>query len=182
MMVIDLGDFTLRQPRADDLPALYALTESAEMREFLGPTPPSHADSFARLLRNAGCWSLYGYGTFMVEHRPSGALAANCGLFHSWRGHGPDFDDQIEAGWIIARPFWGQGLASRVMGAVHDWFDAAHGPRRTVCMIEQGHGASDRVARRLGYAPYRTVAAPDGGRPLLLYERIPAAMADKPAT
>ena len=79
MMVIDLGDFTLRQPRADDLPALYALTEPAEMREFLGPTPPSHADSFARLLRNAGCWSLYGYGTEIdgiYSERTEGDVAA----------------------------------------------------------------------------------------------------------
>jgi hypothetical protein len=38
------------------------------------------------------------------------------------------------------------------------------------CMIEQGHSASDRLARTLGFVPYGRHEAEDGAV-LVLYER-----------
>ncbi len=182
MMRIDSHGLILRPPVPADLPALFALTAPDAMREFLGPTPPSESESFARLLRAAGSWALYGYGIFVVIDEGSGALIGTCGVFHSHRGLGADFDDTPEAGWIIAQDRWGGGLASRVMQAAIDWFDARHGPQRVVCMIEQGHGASDVVARKLGFAPFRVHQPADAGaRALTLYERAPGSSAARPS-
>jgi RimJ/RimL family protein N-acetyltransferase len=141
----------LRAPQSTDLDALYALTESVEMRRYLGGDPPSRVDSFNRLLRNAGSWSLYGYGTFMCVDRESGALIGNCGIFHSHRGLGKDFDDHPEAGWIIAQNQWGKGYAREAMTKALDWFDKAHGPHKIVAMIEEGNEASVHLADRLGF-------------------------------
>ncbi len=184
MITLQNDGLLLRPPVREDLHALHALTLPDEMRVYLGHHLPSMADSFARLLRTIGCWQVYGYGQFMVIDEQSGAIIATGGLFHSWRGHGPDFDNQVEAGWIVAQSHWGQGLATRMMTAAQQWFDKTHGPRRTVCMIEKGHGGSEKVAKRLGYLPYRQVegdaTSPDA-RPLILYERIPVTMADSPS-
>ena len=159
---------TLRPPKADDFDALYTLTESPEMRRFLGADEPTRADSFARMLRNAGSWSLYGYGSFIVHERASGAFVGNCGIFHSYRGLRDDFDNRAEAGWIIAREHWGKGYAIEAMTAALDWFDRAHGSA-IVAMIEAGNTASEKVAATFGFSLMRTATL--CGASMMLYQR-----------
>jgi RimJ/RimL family protein N-acetyltransferase len=170
--ILRVGDYILRPPVHDDLDALHALTQSPEMHRFLGGNPPSMADSFARLQRTAGGWTLYGYGAFMVIDTRTDMLIGNAAIFFTHRGLGDDFDNQPEAGWIIAQSHWGQGLAVKLMTAVLDWFDATHGPQRIVAMIEEGHVASGRIADQLGFVHYRTGNL-DGKATLQLYERLP---------
>jgi RimJ/RimL family protein N-acetyltransferase len=162
----------LWQPRAGDLADLCQLTLAEETRRFLGGFEPSESDSFARLLRNAGSWALHGYGSFMVRLKGSGRIAANCGVFRSHRGFGADnrMDDVPEAGWIVHKDHWGQGIAREAMEAALAWFDATHGKQRIACMIEQDHTDSDKLARRLGFVPYGGHVHEDGAS-LVLYER-----------
>jgi RimJ/RimL family protein N-acetyltransferase len=162
----------LWQPRAEDLPDLYQLTLAEETRRFLGGFEPSESDSFARLSRNAGSWALYGYGTFAVRFKGEARMIANCGVFRSHRGFGSDkgLDNVPEAGWIVHKDHWGEGVAGEAMEAALAWFDAVHGCQRVACMIEEGHGASDKLARRLGFVPYGRHEAEDGAV-LVLYER-----------
>lgn len=162
----------LWQPQAGDLADLYELTRAEETRRFLGSFAPSEMDAFARLYRNAGSWALHGYGTFMVRMRGSEQIVANCGVFRSHRGFGSELglDNVPEAGWIVHKDHWGKGLAREAMEAALGWFDAAHGRQRIACMIEQGHGASDALAGRLGFVRYAT-HQPEGAARLALYER-----------
>ena len=166
--------FELWQPQADDLADLFDLTLAEETRRFLGSFVPSEMDAFARLARNAGSWALWGYGTFMVRRKGEAKIMANCGVFRSHRGFGADqgLDNVPEAGWIIHRDHWGQGIAREAMEAALTWFDAVHGPQRVACMIEQGHTASDQLAQRLGFVPYGRQEN-ETGQPLILYERLP---------
>lgn len=170
--VLTTARLELWQPRAEDLADLYELTLAEETRRFLGEFEPSHSDSFARLLRNGGSWGLHGYGSFMVRLKGSERIAANCGVFRSHRGFGADkrLDDVPEAGWIVHKNHWGQGIAREAMEASIGWFERAHGKQRIACMIEQGHTASDRLARSLGFVRYGQHEAEDGAV-LVLYER-----------
>jgi RimJ/RimL family protein N-acetyltransferase len=163
----------LWQPQPSDLADLYQLTLHEETRQFLGGFAPSEADSFARLYRNAGSWALWGYGTFTVRFKGESRIAANCGMFRSYRGFGPEagLDDVAEAGWIVHKDYWGQGMAREAMDAALAWFDAEHGAQRVACMIEEGHVASDKLARVLGFVPYGRHEA-EGGATLVLYERV----------
>jgi RimJ/RimL family protein N-acetyltransferase len=163
--------FELWVPRKEDLAGLYALTEDPEVRRFLGTMTPSEMDSAHRLLRGAGSWLLYGYGPFYVRVPGDDRIVANCGLFHSWRGFGKGMDDVAEAGWIVHRDYWGQRIAGEVMDTVMRWFDATHGPRRTTCMIDKDHAASQKVAAALGFVAYDTHEAEDDGAEVILYER-----------
>lgn len=167
--------FELWRPRASDLPDLCALLADPETRRFLGPANPDPQPQFERLMRNAGSWSLYGYGTFYVRPHGRPDLVASCGVFHSWRGFGPalGLDDTAEAGWIVRRDHWGQGVASEVMQAVLAWFCETHGARRVACMIEQGNIASERVAARLGFVRYASHTMEDDQVVLNLFERTP---------
>lgn len=162
----------LWQPQVDDLADLFELTLAEETRRFLGSFIPSEMDSFARLLRNAGSWSLYGYGTFMVRRKGEAQIIATCGVFRSHRGFGAELrlDNVPEAGWIVHQDHWGQGVAREAVEAALAWFDASHGPQRIACMIEEGHKASEALAGQLGFAEYARHQGEDGAR-LVLYER-----------
>jgi len=162
----------LSRPRASDRADLLAMMTPDAVREFLGPAEASESDVFARLLRNAGSWALYGYGTFMVREKGrDGTIVGNCGVFRSFRGFGRGLDDVPEAGWIIAQTAWGKGYALEAMHAALAWFDREHGPQRVACMIEEGHGASMTVAAKLGFVEYAR-HQPEDGRPLVLYQRL----------
>lgn len=164
----------LWHPAASDLPALVAMVSPEAVRRFLGNRPTTRAEEAARLLRNAGSWALYGYGTFVMRARGTDSLIGICGVFRSWRGFGEGLDDVPEAGWILGEPAWGKGLAGEAMRAALDWFDETHGQQRIACMIEEGHHASLRLADVLGFKAYAVYQPDDGARPLVLLERLNA--------
>jgi len=166
--------FELWQPRVGDLAAHMALLADPEVTRYLAPTPPDPEKHMERLIRHAESWLQHGYGLFAVRPHGSEAMIASCGLFHSNRGFGKGFDDATEAGWIVARDWWGQGVAREVMEASLAWFEERHGPRRMVCMIEEGNLASERLAAALGFVAYGR-KEPDAEDPvaLNLYERQP---------
>ena len=163
----------LWQPAAADFAELHALTLGDEMRRFLGNHRPDEADSFSRMMRNAGSWALHGYGSFMVRRRGRAQIIGNCGIFRSLRGFGKGLDDVPEAGWIIHRDAWGQGFAKEAMRASLAWFDATHGSQRIACMIEEGHAVSDALAAALGFVRYESHVLEDGAT-VNLYERVGA--------
>jgi RimJ/RimL family protein N-acetyltransferase len=164
--------FELWQPRAGDYRGLHAMLQDSETARHLGGMAQSQSDAFARMLRNAGSWALYGYGTFIVREKGQDRIVGSCGVFRSFRGFGAElgFDDVPEAGWIVHRELWGQGAAKEIMTAVLAWFDATHGPQRVACMIEEGNEASVRVARALGFVQTGTHSGADDAS-LLLFGR-----------
>ena len=157
----------LRLPTASDVAAMAAIVSHEDTRRHLGPAFDP-ADHFLRFSRNAGSWLLYGYGGFMVRLRDSEELIGNCGVFHSWRGLGEDFDDKPEAGWILRHDQVGRGIGQEAMTAALAWFDRIHGPRRVVCMTAPENRASVRLAAKLGFAPMRETVLPDGDAVVLL--------------
>jgi RimJ/RimL family protein N-acetyltransferase len=172
-VVLTTERLELSPPAVGDLDGLIQLVADEETRRFLGPTAPNAKSQADRLLRNAGSWALYGYGAFMVRPRGEAQIIGNCGIFHSWRGFGQGMDDVPEAGWIIHRDAWGQGIAGEAMRAVLDWFDAAHGRRRVACMIEEGNAASERMAAKLGFVRYGRQESEEGEGAINLFERLP---------
>jgi RimJ/RimL family protein N-acetyltransferase len=158
-------------PRLPDLRAMHDVVLDPQTGRFLGPRA-QFSDHATRFLRNAGSWFLYGYGGLTVRLRGDERVIGTCGVFHTFRGLGEDFDDQPEAGWIIAAEHVGKGLASEAMTAVLDWFERHHGPQRIVCMIAVGNDPSLALAAKFGFTPLRLAEL--GGDPVELLERLPA--------
>ncbi|MGV3511178.1 MAG: GNAT family N-acetyltransferase [Novosphingobium sp.] len=168
---LETARLVLSVPRKDDYLRLRDLVADPQVHRFLGPRPEDPTtDMFSRALRAAGSWHLYGYGMFLACDRQTGELVGQVGMFHSLRGFGKGMDDVVEAGWIVARPFWGKGYAREAMEASLEWFDRTQEPRRIACMIERGNEASVRLAERLGFATYDEHQF-DDGVVLDLYER-----------
>lgn len=160
----------LWRPQVGDHADLRAMIAPAAVRRFLGGMEPDDHDVFMRLLRNAGSWALYGYGTFVLRERGMADIVGNCGVFHSWRGFGHGLDDVAESGWIIAQPAWSKGYAHEAMTAALAWFEREHSGRETLCMIEEGHRASEAVAAKLDYVACDRFEE-EGERPLNIYRR-----------
>jgi RimJ/RimL family protein N-acetyltransferase len=152
----------LWRPQADDENQMYAIVANPATHRFLGGMA-DRADHYTRFQRGAGSWFLQGYGSFMVRLRDDAVVIGSCGVFHSYRGLGADFDNKPEAGWIISADHVGEGIAREAMEAALAWFDAVHGPREVVCMIDPGNAPSIALATRLGFQPNRETVLADGG-------------------
>lgn len=169
--MIESENLRLRPPVLEDLDAIHAMRSDPDVVRFLGGRTLNREEAWHRLARLVGHWTLRGYGMFMAVEKRSGAVVGEVGLFDGCRGLSPDFDNAPEAGWILAASAHGKGYASEAASAVHRWFAATHGERRSVCMIAPENKASLRVAQKLGYKGFGQVEYHGG--PVMMLERIP---------
>lgn len=144
----------LWKPALRDHAGYVDLLAPEAVRAQLGARPTSVVEEFNRLLRNAGSWSLYGYGILACRLKGEDAIFGICGVFHSWRGFGKGMDDTPEVGWIFAERGWGKGLATEAARAAIAQFERDFGPRRIACMINDTNLASIGVAEKLGFVRY----------------------------
>lgn len=171
-LVLQTERLLLRTPGRDDHHLLRDLVADPDVFRFLGPRPADPVtDMFTRSLRGGGSWFFYGYGTLMAFERQTGAFVGQLGVFHSMRGFGKGMDDIAEAGWIVAKPYWGKGYAAEGMAEALRWIDTVHALPRTCCMIERGNTSSVKLAERLGYIRYDEHDVGDGVM-VDLFERV----------
>lgn len=159
-----------RLPTKADIVPMTTIVAHPETGRYLG-RGSEFADHFTRFQRNCGSWFLHGYGSFILRRRGQAEVIGNAGVFHSYRGLGPDFDDSPEAGWILAHDQVGQGLGREAMDAALAWFKCEHGAQRIVCMTAPENAASIRLAGKLGFTHMRDAALSDG-EAVSLFERL----------
>lgn len=159
----------LRHHAAADFPAYSEMCADPAMSRFSGRDPAGSEESWMRLLRQAGHWSLIGYGFVAVEEKESGRFVGEAGLGDFKRRLGPTFDDSPEAGWAIASWAQGRGYATEAAEAALEWTQERFGIARTVCLIHVENAASIRVAEKLGYTPFGERAY--RGYSAILFER-----------
>lgn len=166
---IETDRLILRGYRSEDAADYAALMEAPETFRFSERGPMTAAESWTRLLRHVGHWSLNGWGLFALEEKASGRLVGEAGLEDFRRGLGDDFERVPEASWTIASWAWGLGYATEAAAAALAWMEDRFGTDRTVCVIHAGNAASLRVAEKLGYDPFAT--SHYRGYPAILLER-----------
>lgn len=158
----------LSHPSAEDFEPFAAMWGDPAVTRFIGGQTRDRQDSWLTLLRQAGTWSVLGYGYWSVYRRGTDEYVGEVGFADYKRGIEPDLSGAPEAGWVLKPDYWGQGLASEALNAIHDWLDAER-PSRSTCIINPDHAASIRVAEKLRY---RDIAVADyKGEPVLVLER-----------
>ncbi len=133
-----------------DCAAIYA--DVALMRHTNGGKVSTRTESWARVLRFAGSWSLVGFGYWAVREARSGRFVGDVGFCDLRRDIVPSLDGIPEIGWALASWAHGNGYATEAASAAIRWADAVLPHPDTVCLIDPDNAASLRVAEKVGYA------------------------------
>jgi RimJ/RimL family protein N-acetyltransferase len=159
----------LRPYRLDDFENYAVMWQDPRVVRFIGGIPFTREQSWTRFLRQIGLWHHLGFGFFALEHKQTGAFAGECGFHDLRRALSPSIEGTMETGWGLTAPMQGQGLAEEAVRAAIGWA-AEHGTgERLTAIIDPDHGASLRVADKLGFAEF--ARSEYGGHPVVLLER-----------
>jgi RimJ/RimL family protein N-acetyltransferase len=167
--IIETARLRLRGHRVEDFRDCAAMWADPGVVQHIGGRPFAAEETWAKILRYAGLWSLLGFGYWAVEENASGRYAGDVGFADFKREVQPSLDGAPELGWALMPRAQGHGLATEAVGAAAAWSDRHLRAVRTVCMIDPGNAASMRVAEKCGYREY--ARATYKGQPTILYER-----------
>jgi RimJ/RimL family protein N-acetyltransferase len=170
--MIETERLRLRMPTPDDFDASYAMWSDPRVTEHIGGVPSTRTQTWSRLLAVIGHWTVFPYGSFVVEETATGAFAGEIGLSHYKRDITPSIDAFPEAGWAFATSMHGRGYATEALRALLAWADATIAAPRIVALIGESNLASLRVAEKAGFREYDR----------LTYNRIPARLFEREKT
>ena len=137
--------------------------------QYIRPQPFTPEESWARLLRYIGHWTLLSFGYWVIEDKATGVFLGECGFANYKRDIQPPLGDTPEIGWVLVPHAHGKGYASEAVRAAVAWGDTHFGGIRTACIIDPQNAASIRVAEKNGYSAAGLVAYM--GEEVLLFVR-----------
>ncbi len=167
--LVETERLRLRGHRLDDFDQLAALWGDPIVTRFIGGKPSTRDESWMRLLRNVGHWSLLGFGYWVVEEKSSGRIAGEIGFSELKRDIEPALDGIPEAGWVLGPGAHGKGFATEAVKAAHSWGDGHFSGKSTTCIINPENNASIRVAEKCGYREFARTTYK--GLPTIVYRR-----------
>lgn len=145
-MHIELETFSIRSYRPEDSASLARVADNpriaANLRDQF-PSPYSEDAARAYIARLSG----------EAVHN-SFALARGDEIIGGIGLHPQDdvHRHSAELGYFVAEPLWGQGIATRAVGAIVDWGFSARGYVRIFAHVFEGNDASARVLIKNGFA------------------------------
>jgi RimJ/RimL family protein N-acetyltransferase len=152
--VLQTDRLILRPHGVQDFDHVAALWGDPQVVKYIGGTPISREQSWARLLRYMGHWQALGYGYWAVCDRSSGEFLGEVGFAKYCREITPLLPDVPEAGWVLAAKAHGRGLASEAVACIHHWADQTQGWGQTVAIFAPEHAASQHIAAKQGYQTF----------------------------
>lgn len=144
----------LRAPEVGDFDSSAAMWGNEEVVRYVGGKPSTREETWARILRAHGLWSLLGYGYWVVTERASGRFVGDVGFADFHRAIEPSIDGIPEMGWVLDKWSHGRGYAGEAVAAALTWADEILKAPLTACIIAPENAASIRVADRAGFRPF----------------------------
>jgi RimJ/RimL family protein N-acetyltransferase len=169
--VLETERLMLRAHRLDDFPPCAAMWADPAVSRQLGRKPFTEEESWTRLLRYVGHWSLLGFGYWVVEEKASGKFAGEVGFADYKREMDSPVKELPEIGWVL--PTWahGRGDATEAARAALHWGDEHFSPPRTTCIVSPDNLPSIRVAEKCGYRDLQLSSYK--GQPTIVFVREP---------
>jgi RimJ/RimL family protein N-acetyltransferase len=159
--MIETPNLILRPPIRHDFEATALMFADPVVTAHIGGKPVLRADAWTRFLRDVGHWTIEGFGLFSIIEKSTERYVGKMGFARFERNLGETVGTDVEASWVLASTFHGQGYAREAASAAHIWFDAVH-DRRIACLIAIENRASIRLAAILGYEHIDQIEAPHG--------------------
>jgi RimJ/RimL family protein N-acetyltransferase len=145
--MIETERVILRGWRESDVEPFHAMGNDPQVMEFLGPYL-SLADAEGAMERQNDTLAALGHCFWAVERREDGAFMGFCGV-----KPGPvntPIEGEIEIGWRLARPYWGNGYAREAAQASLDWVWANLDVDNVAAITVLGNTRSWGLMERLG--------------------------------
>ena len=162
--VLETERLVLRHLSMADLDNLFELYHSPDVRKYYSEGIPSYEETRRELewMINT-CYARYGFGMWATIDTATGKFIGRCGLTPmDIEGH-----EEIEVGYMLARDYWGQGLATEAARAILQYGFEQVGLARLICVINPANQASSRVAEKIGMT--LEIDGDVNGEPTLLY-------------
>ncbi len=147
-MLIETPRLIVRELALGDLDVLAAIYADDETMRFIGRGGVlTREDAERAIERERAHYAERGYGEGATVLRETGEMIGVCGLI-VW----PDIDgaEELEVAYLLARPWWGRGLATEVARAIRHHARDQLGRDRLVSCIYPDNTASIRVAEKIG--------------------------------
>jgi RimJ/RimL family protein N-acetyltransferase len=147
----------LRPPVPEDADSLAPLYADPEVMRYLGDGRPlTHEETERSVNRMIEGWKANDFGLFTTVRKEDDLVIGRVGLIlwnpETWQTTRVDADGpkELEVGYTIGRPYWGNGYATEAATASRDFALGELDARRLIAMIIHGNDASENVARKLG--------------------------------
>jgi len=163
-IILETPRLILRRLTMDDLDDLVKLYHGPDVRKYYSEGIPSYEETKQELewMINT-CYVQYGFGMWATIDKATGKFIGRCGLTPmDIEGH-----EEIEVGYMLAREYWGQGLATEAAQAILQYGFEQVGLSRLICVVNPGNEASSKVAMKIGMK--LEVDGDVNGEPTLLY-------------
>jgi len=155
-MTIETPRLSMRLHRIEDFDASAAMWADPEIVRHISGVPATREQSWARIMRYRGHWSLLDYGYWVVEDRATGTFIGEVGFADYHRESQPSLDGMPELGWALARHAHGKGYATEAVRASLRWAEEHFAAStRIVSMIAPENAASIRVAEKCGLSVWQ---------------------------
>jgi len=147
VLIVETQRLLLRHFKPQDLEPLYALYRDPEIRRYFPDGTRTLAETKEEL-----DWFLNGHprhpelGLWATIHKETNRFIGRCGLL-PWTIDG---QDEVEVAYLLAKEFWGQGLATEAARAIAAYaFEKLH-LTRLICLVDRDNRASIHVATKTG--------------------------------
>lgn len=90
-------------------------------------------------------YAFYGYGMWIVEDKQTGAMIGRAGIEYK------DERSGVELGFLIAKPFWRQGLAYEVVQAIMEYTAEKLDIHSIYTVVQEENKKSTALCRKLGF-------------------------------
>ena len=111
MQEIETARLYLRQFTPDDLDELYRIYSNSEVMKYLSEGVRNREETAADLFQIIADWEKHAFGLWAVVNKENNQLIGDGGL--RFLRETPE----VEVGYVLAKAYWGKGLASEVAAA-----------------------------------------------------------------
>jgi len=144
MQEIETARLYLRQFTPNDLEALYRIYSDSEVMKYLNEGVRNREETAADLFQIIADWEKHAFGLWAVVNKQNNQLIGDGGL--RLLGKTPE----VEVGYVLAKAYWGKGLASEVAAASLKYGFEVLKLEKIVAVADTENRSSRRVMEKMG--------------------------------
>lgn len=165
LLALETGRLTLRRIGLHDAAFILDLLNEPSFILNIGDKGLRTLDDARRYIEDGplASYARLGFGLNLVQRRGGGETLGICGLLKR------EWLDDVDLGFALRPPFWGQGYAFEAASAVLVQAREELGLRRIVAVTTLGNDSSIRLLEKLGFRLERIARFAENGPELRLF-------------